>query len=50
MAVTSAILPKIYANAITLHEQKKTLLSHAISVSNKQEQKQKIEKLLLYTI
>ena len=37
MAVTGAISPKKYANAITRHEQKK-ILSHATSVGNKQKQ------------
>ena len=35
MAVTGTILPKQYANVITRHEQKKTILSHATSVGNK---------------
>ena len=35
MAVTVAIFPKIYANAIIRHEQKKEILSHATSVINK---------------
>ena len=35
MAVTGTILPKRYSNIITLHEQKKTILSHATSVGNK---------------
>ena len=38
MALTGAILPKIYAGVITRHEQNKTILSHAISVGNKQKQ------------
>ena len=38
MAVTSAILLKGYADAITWHEQKKKLLSHATYVDNKQKQ------------
>ena len=38
MAVTDTIFPKQYANAITRHEQKKTILSHAKSVGNKQKQ------------
>ena len=38
MAVTGTILPKQYANAITLQEQKKKILSHATSVGNKQKQ------------
>ena len=38
MAVTHAILPKKYANAISLHEQKKNIFSHATSVGNKQKQ------------
>ena len=38
MAVTGAILPKQYANAITWHEQNKTILSHATSVGNKLKQ------------
>ena len=38
MAVTSTIFPKQYANAITRHEQKKTILSHATSVGNKRKQ------------
>ena len=38
MAVTGAIFPKIYANAITENEQKKKMLSHATSVGNKQKQ------------
>ena len=38
MAVTGAILTKLYANAITRHEKKKRILSHATSVSNKRKQ------------
>ena len=38
MAVTGTILPKLYANVITQHEQKKEVLSHATSVGNKQKQ------------
>ena len=38
MAVTGTIFPKQYANAITRHEQKKKMLSHATSVGNKQKQ------------
>ena len=37
MAVTGTILPKIYANVITRHEQKQ-ILSHATSVGNKRKQ------------
>ena len=49
MAVTSNILPKIYANAITRHEQKKFFcpMQH-MSVIN--ENRQKIEKLFSYPI
>ena len=35
MAVTVTIFPKKYTNAITQHEQKKEILSHATSVGNK---------------
>ena len=35
MAVTGAIFPKQYANAVTLHEQNKNKLSHATSIGNK---------------
>ena len=38
MAVTGAVFPKQYANAITQHEQKKNILSRAKSVGNKQKQ------------
>ena len=38
MAVTGAIFPKKYANAMTRNEQKKKILSHATSVGNKQKQ------------
>ena len=38
MAVTGTILPKRYANVITRHEQKKTILSHATSIGNKRKQ------------
>ena len=37
MAVTGTILPKRYANVITLHKQKKKW-SHATSIGNKQKQ------------
>ena len=40
MAVTGTILPKRYANVITQHEQKKTILSHATSIGNKRKQKE----------
>ena len=49
MAVTGIILPKQYANAITQHEQKKNILSHATSVGDNKN-KQKTEKLLSYPI
>ena len=35
MAVTGKFFPKQYVNAITRHEQKKNILSHATSVGNK---------------
>ena len=35
LAVTGTILPKLYANVITRHEQKKKILSHATSIGNK---------------
>ena len=35
MEVTGTILPKLYANVITRHKQKKKILSHATSVGNK---------------
>ena len=38
MAVTGAIFPKLYADAITRHEQKKLILSRATSVGNTREQ------------
>ena len=38
MAVTGTILPKTYANVITRHKQKKTILSHATSIGNRQKQ------------
>ena len=38
MEVTVTILPKLYANVITRHKQKKTILSHATSIGNKQKQ------------
>ena len=38
MAKTSTSSPKRYANAITRHKQKKTILSHATSVRNKRKQ------------
>ena len=38
MAVTGAISPKKYANAITRHEQKKKILYHATSVVTKRRQ------------
>ena len=38
MAVAGTILTKQYTNAITLHEQKKQILSHATSVGNKWKQ------------
>ena len=38
LAVTDTILPKLYANVITRHEQKKTILIHATSIGNKQKQ------------
>ena len=38
MAVTGTILPKLYANLITQHEQKKKILSHATSIGNKRKQ------------
>ena len=38
MAVTGTIFSKQYANTITRHEQKKTILSHATSVGNKRKQ------------
>ena len=38
MAVTGTILPKLYANLITRHEQKKKIFSHATSVGNKRKQ------------
>ena len=38
MAVTGTILPKLYSNVITEHEQKKKILSHTISIVNKQTQ------------
>ena len=34
MAVTGTILPKLYANVITRHEQKKQILSHVTSIGN----------------
>ena len=49
MAVTGAIFPKKYANAITLHEQKKKIFSHATSVGNKRK-KHKTEKRFSYPI
>ena len=36
MAVTGVIVPRQYVNAITQHEQKEKILSHATSVGNKQ--------------
>ena len=38
MAVTSVILPKTYANAITQYEVKKTMLYYATSIVNKQKE------------
>ena len=38
MAVNATILPKLYANVITWHKQKKQILSHATSVGNKWKQ------------
>ena len=38
MFVTGTILPKLYANVITRHEQKKTIFSHATSIGNKRKQ------------
>ena len=38
MTVTGTIFPKLYANIITRHEQKKKILSHATSVGNKRKQ------------
>ena len=38
MAVTGIIFPKLYANVITRHKQKKKILSHATSVGNKRKQ------------
>ena len=38
MELTGAILTKIFANAITRHEQKKKILSRVTSVGNKQKQ------------
>ena len=38
MAVTGTILPKLYANLITRHEQKKNILSHATFVGKKRKQ------------
>ena len=38
MAVTGTIFPKRYANAITRHEQKVKILSHATSIGNKRKQ------------
>ena len=38
MVVTGAIFPEKYSNAITRHEQKKTILSHAKYVGNKQKE------------
>ena len=49
MMVTGAIFLKKYSNAITRHEQKKNILSHAKSVGNKQKQTQD-RKLLSYLI
>ena len=38
MAVTGTTFPKQYANAITRHEQKENILSHATTVGNKRKQ------------
>ena len=38
MAVTGAIFPKIYANAITRHEQKIKIFSNSTSIGNKRKQ------------
>ena len=50
MAVTGANFPKIYVNAITRHEQKKKLLSHATSVGNKRKQTEKIKTFVISNI
>ena len=49
MTVTGAIFSTKYANAITRHEQKKKMLSHATPVSNKREQTED-KKLFSYPI
>ena len=50
MVVTGAILPKKYANEITRHEQKKTILSHATSVGNKSKQEEDRKPFFMSTI
>ena len=50
MAVTVTILPKRYANVITRHEQKKTILSHATSVGNKRKQTEDRKKFVVSNI
>ena len=49
MAVTCTIFPKLYANVITRHEQKKKYfhMQHLLEINKN---KQKIEKLLSYPI
>ena len=49
MAVTGAIFPKIYANAITQHEQKKKL-SHETSVGNRQKQTENRKRFFIFNI
>ena len=47
LAVTGAIYPKRYTNAITRHEQKKKIFSHATSVGNKRKE---IEDRIVFVI
>ena len=50
MAVTGTNFPKQYANAITRYEQKKTILSHATSVGNKQKQTEDGKTFVIFNI
>ena len=50
MAVNSTILPKRYANVITRHEQKKTILSHSTYIGNKRKQTENINTFVISNI
>ena len=50
MAVTGAIFPKQYANAINRHEKNEKILSNATSVGDKLKLTEDINKMFIYNI